>query len=154
VPPGEYCASVADWPESAHAAEVAIANAVSAVRAVGSSCSGPERGPMSMPVRVEPALRCAARLHAKDMFERSYFSHVNPEGEGPAERIRRTGYVFGVAGETIAQGELSAPDAAFDVLGEVFAAGGAECETMVDPRFDSVGVGYHQGLWTLDFAGP
>jgi uncharacterized protein YkwD len=154
VPAGEYCAGVADWPESAQVAEQSIASAVSAVRAVGASCSGPDRNVMSRPVGVEPALRCAARLHAKDMFERAFFSHTNPDGEGPAERMTRAGYVFGVSGETIAEGELSEPEAAFDVLAGIFATGGSECETIMNPRFDAVGVGSHEGLWTLDFAGP
>jgi hypothetical protein len=43
------------------------------------------------------------------------------------------------------------PPEAFEAL---FAAGGSECENLVDPRFDSVGIGNFEDIWVLDFTGP
>jgi uncharacterized protein YkwD len=40
-----------------------------------------------------PALAKAARSHSADMVERRYFAHESPEGEGPADRARRAGYM-------------------------------------------------------------
>jgi hypothetical protein len=90
------------------------------------------------------------------MYEQDYLDDVNKEGEGPEDRIRRAGYVdFRVASETFGQsdriGEGQAPDR---VLYELFAAGGSGCRNLVDPDFDSVGIGVFGDRFTLDFAGP
>lgn len=44
----------------------------------------------------------AARNHAHDMFTRSYFSHLSPEGEDVADRLEKLGVSFVVAGENLA----------------------------------------------------
>ena len=43
-----------------------------------------------------------ARKHARDMFRRGYFSHYNPEGKSPFDRIRKEGIQFSIAGENLA----------------------------------------------------
>lgn len=43
-----------------------------------------------------------ARTHSKDMFQRGYFSHYNPEGKSPFDRIRKEGIQFSIAGENLA----------------------------------------------------
>ncbi|HQT22302.1 MAG: hypothetical protein B7X86_02950 [Sphingobacteriales bacterium 17-39-43] len=43
-----------------------------------------------------------ARKHSIDMFRRAYFSHFNPEGKSPFDRIRREGIQFRIAGENLA----------------------------------------------------
>jgi len=43
-----------------------------------------------------------ARAHSRDMFERGYFAHVNPDGEDPFDRMRRYEISFRVAGENLA----------------------------------------------------
>jgi uncharacterized protein YkwD len=101
---------------------------------------------------MKPELQCAARLHALDMAERDFFDHVGSDGTGPEDRIRRTGYTFGVAGESIAQGEGSSDP--FRAVEALLMSGESECENLVDPNFDSVGIGHFEDLWTLDFAGP
>jgi uncharacterized protein YkwD len=45
------------------------------------------------PLKSRPALVEAARAHSGDMVERRYFAHESPEGEGPADRARRAGYM-------------------------------------------------------------
>ena len=45
------------------------------------------------PVRSRPSLGDAAVAHSRDMVERRYFAHESPEGEGPADRARRAGYM-------------------------------------------------------------
>ena len=47
---------------------------------------------------VSPKLRWVGKLsevarnHSEDMAERAYFSHDTPEGDGPSERVDRSGY--------------------------------------------------------------
>ena len=43
-----------------------------------------------------------ARAHARDMFERGYFSHYNPDGLSPADRLQAAGIDFSVTGENLA----------------------------------------------------
>jgi uncharacterized protein YkwD len=45
------------------------------------------------PLRSRPSLADAARDHSRDMVERRYFAHDSPDGEGPADRARRAGYM-------------------------------------------------------------
>jgi uncharacterized protein YkwD len=45
------------------------------------------------PVRRRPALGRAACAYAADMVARRFFSHTSPEGEGPADRARASGYL-------------------------------------------------------------
>jgi uncharacterized protein YkwD len=42
------------------------------------------------------------RKHSMDMFRRGYFSHYNPEGKSPFDRIRKEGIQFSIAGENLA----------------------------------------------------
>lgn len=47
-----------------------------------------------------------ARVHSRDMAERGYFSHQNPEGKGATERCEEYGYVAFPIGENIARWSL------------------------------------------------
>lgn len=51
---------------------------------------------------LDEELTPVARQHAKDMFARSYFSHISPEGQTPFDRIRAANIRFVVAGENLA----------------------------------------------------
>jgi uncharacterized protein YkwD len=53
-------------------------------------------------LKADPELRLVARLHSKDMFARSYFSHISPEGATPFDRIRKAEISFLTAGENLA----------------------------------------------------
>jgi uncharacterized protein YkwD len=76
------------------------------------------------PVRGDRRLARAARRHSRDMVRRRYFSHVDPGGRTPSQRVRRAGYPAGRrvwrVGETIAWGEGA------------YAAPGAVVQTWMD----------------------
>ncbi len=48
------------------------------------------------------ALRAVGLRHSRDMLARGYFSHVNPDGEDPFDRMARAGIRYTVAGENLA----------------------------------------------------
>jgi RNA polymerase sigma factor (sigma-70 family) len=50
------------------------------------------KGAGCKPLRAEPKLDSAARLHSADMAKRNYFSHETPEGVTPWDRARAAGY--------------------------------------------------------------
>jgi hypothetical protein len=48
-------------------------------------------------------LEQAARAKAQDMFDQNYWSHYNPQGNGPAYFISAAGYSYSTAGENLAK---------------------------------------------------
>ena len=49
-----------------------------------------------------------ARAHSKDMIDRSFFSHTNPDGLSPFDRLKNNGISFKSAVENIAYGQRTA----------------------------------------------
>jgi uncharacterized protein YkwD/uncharacterized membrane protein required for colicin V production len=54
------------------------------------------------PVNPDPELTEVARQHSADMFARSYFSHLTPEGRTPFDRMRAANVRYLIAGENLA----------------------------------------------------
>jgi uncharacterized protein YkwD len=101
-------------------------------------------------LRVDPRLTLASREHSEDMRERSYYSHVNPDGKGPEERAADEGYTAPV-GENLSQGVRSAQQVV-----RSWEDGGDERDRLLDCSYTSVGVGTERGgllglssWWTL-----
>ena len=61
------------------------------------------------PLKLQPQLMKAAQLHAEDMANRGYFSHVTPEGVAFDVRCKGAGYGGSPRGENIAAG-FDTPD--------------------------------------------
>jgi uncharacterized protein YkwD len=136
VPANEYCDDVADWNPAWSQAEARVRDLVNDVRSQGGSCGGQSFAP-SLPLAMNPALRCAARVHSLDMATRSFFDHDNPDGESPFVRINAAGYVFFTAGENIAAGQTTAEEV---VAGWLQSPG--HCANILSPDFEEIGVGY------------
>lgn len=49
-----------------------------------------------------------ARAHSRDMINRSFFSHTNPDGQSPFDRLRNNGINYKTAAENIAYGQKTA----------------------------------------------
>lgn len=54
------------------------------------------------PLAFNATLLGIARTHSKDMHDRAFFAHINPDGKDPFERMADAGYAFNKAGENIA----------------------------------------------------
>lgn len=54
------------------------------------------------PLVVRTELRVLARDYAREMFEKGYFSHTDPEGRSPFDRMKERGITFSSAGENLA----------------------------------------------------
>jgi len=52
----------------------------------------------------DPALGGVAQAHSQDMYDRSFFSHTNPDGEDPFDRMSAAGISYESAAENIAKG--------------------------------------------------
>ena len=151
VPAGEYCAAVSAWPLASAVDEEGIVNGLNTARSFGAGCdSSSATGTTAPNLAMTAELRCAARLHARDMFVRGFVDDVNPDGEGPAVRIVRAGYTSSVEAEVVAAGDLPP----YAILQQLLSAGSPDCATLMSPQFTAVGVGEYEGLWAIDLAGP
>lgn len=62
-----------------------------------------ERAKVGLPaLQWDEELAKVARAHSKDMFRRGYFSHTDPDGLSPFDRMQNVGIQFKAAGENIA----------------------------------------------------
>lgn len=145
VPSTTRCAAVATWDATAASFEQQVLTLTNQRRQAGATC-GATPYPAVAPLTMSPALRCAARLHAKDMASRSYFSHTTPEGVTFSQRITSAGYDWRTVGENIASG-YPTPDAV--VSGWMQSAG--HCQNIMNGAFRDLGVGYFSGYWVQDF---
>lgn len=99
----------APWPDELVEKEDAMRALVNEVRATGATC--PESTwPAVGAVVDDPALRDAARAHAKDMAENDYFAHDAMDGRDPFERMEGAGYSGEPRAENIAAGSETAED--------------------------------------------
>lgn len=84
-------------------------------------------------------LRLLAREYARDMFERGYFSHYNPEGESPFDRMDKKEIVYTAAGENLA----FAPSLSIAHQGLMDSPG--HRANILSPDFGKVGIGVIDG---------
>ncbi len=103
------------------------------------------------PLVVDAKIVEVARKHSRDMWLRGYFSHINPQGQDPFQRMREGGVKFNTAGENLAL----APEVNAAHTGLMNSEG--HKRNILDPNFKRVGIGIIDGGWygkmfTQDFA--
>ncbi|MCB1166197.1 MAG: CAP domain-containing protein [Leptospiraceae bacterium] len=59
---------------------------------------------------LDPTLEKLARNHSRDMATRDFFSHTNPDGQSPFDRMRAAGIRYSHAAENIAHGQRTAQE--------------------------------------------
>lgn len=84
-------------------------------------------------------LRDLARDYARDMFARGYFSHYNPEGQSPFDRMEKRNIHFTSAGENLAL----APNVSLAHQGLMNSPG--HRRNILSPDFGKVGIGVIDG---------
>ena len=90
-----------------------------------------------------------AQAHTQDMVDRNFFSHTNPDGETPWDRLAAAGITYSYAGENIAYGYPSASA----VLAAWLASPGHRAN-IENPNFTHHGVGRVGTYWTHVFIKP
>ena len=84
------------------------------------------------------AATLVARAHSRDMCLRRFFSHQNPDGKSPWQRLRAFGIKFRGAAENIAQGQRTARQVHLDWLSSP-----GHRRNRLDRRFRRAGVGLY-----------
>lgn len=116
--------------------EAQILSALNAARAVARTC-GDQRFQPAPPVTWNGYLADAARTHANDMGARKFFSHVNPDGVTPAQRMQAAGYT----GWTKVAENIAAGYTVTNVM-QGWIDSPSHCQTLMDPALKEVGIGY------------
>lgn len=158
VPSSEHCAAVADWDPLWVQFEEEVLLLVNDARSQPANCG--EEGVFSAvgPLVMDPILRCSARLHSLDMFERRFFNHENPDGKDPFQRMGAAGFRGGSAAENIAVGQTSPAQ-----VMQSWMDSDGHCSNVMRRSYTMLGVGYHPGLgkrglssnfWTQNFGAP
>ena len=106
------------------------------------------------PLKPSRLLGEVARAHSREMSAGNFFSHTNPAGWGPKERLERAGYAWKAYGENIGCGE----DTAEKIL-LMWMDSSVHRENVLDPAYTEVGIGLIRGgecrtYWTALFARP
>ncbi len=91
------------------------------------------------PLEMNETLRTLGRAYAKDMFQRGYFSHYNPEGQSPFNRMDADGITYGYAGENLAL----APSTELAMQGLMNSPG--HRKNILSPNYTKVGIGVMDG---------
>lgn len=150
VPALSYCDPARGWSATATSLEAQIVTLVNQRRAAGAICGGQSMPPVPA-LTADPALRCAARVHTKDMADRGFFRHTNPSGEEPWDRMERAGYTWSNAGENIAVGGATAESTMQQWMNS-----SGHCSNIMSGDFEHIGVGHVESdrLWTQVFGTP
>lgn len=80
-----------------------------------------------------------ARAYGKEMFKNGYFSHFNPQGQSPFDRMTGAGINFSAAGENLAL----APNVSFAMTGLLNSPG--HRANILSPDFNRIGIGVIDG---------
>lgn len=101
----------------------------------------------------EPLLP-VVRAHSENMAENNFFSHTDPEGRDPFERMNEYGLTYSVAGENLAMGQMSVFHAHWGLMNSL-----GHRENILKPDFShaSVGLVYNDDnspFYTINFITP
>ncbi len=154
LPDLPFCDPVSGWEAPWSGLEDEIAAIVNQRRSEGADCGSEGTFSAVGPLTMNPALRCAARVHSRQMVMMEFFDHVTPWGEEPWDRIEAAGYNYAAAGENIAAGN---PTAAATMQQWMDSDG--HCANIMSAEFTEIGVGYFPGgglghMWTQVFGRP
>lgn len=112
-----------------------VTNAVAAEQQAVSLLNADRRANGLPDLQVDSRLTTLAQNYAQDMINRNYFSHTNPEGQTPFDRMTQAGISYSYAGENIAQAQnVQAAEVAF-----MNDAG--HRANILSPNYTAVGIG-------------
>jgi uncharacterized protein YkwD len=106
------------------------------------------------PLKPSRLLGEVARAHSREMSAGNFFSHTNPAGLGPKERLEKAGFAWKAFGENIGCGQDSPEKILLTWMN-----GSDHRDTILDPGYSQVGIGLVRGgecrtYWTALFARP
>ena len=102
------------------------------------------RAPLIYSERLEEA----ARLHARDMAEADYFSHIGSDGSNVGQRVTATGYNWCMVAENIAKGQGD-----LDEVMKAWASSPSHRENMLRRGIEAFALFHGEaGIWVMVLA--
>lgn len=98
------------------------------------------------PLRLDPGLSRVARLKSRDFVTGGYFGHESPTYGSPFEMMKQFGFTYRMAGENIALGHRTP-----EQVHEAWMNSPGHRSNILNPDFDTIGVGYYEYGWTQMF---
>jgi len=89
-----------------------------------------------------------ARAYSMDMEQRGFFSHIDPEGNTPVDRISTDSIDFTYCAENIAHGQLT-PEAVVNA----WMRSDGHRRVILGGKSKQIGIGFYDYYWTADFIG-
>ena len=161
VPDTDYCGPVSDWDANWSLWEEEALELVNERRSQGADCGTEGSFDPSGPVKMDPMLRCSARLHAMDMAVQGYFESQSPDGRTFDNRINDAGYIGIKYSENIGTNYASPA-----VLIDALMSSDKVCANLMNPAFVDAAVGFYEPenadgssydksrMWAIDLASP
>jgi uncharacterized protein YkwD len=91
------------------------------------------------PLTVNSKLNTAAQVHSQHMATEDFFSHTEPDGSQPWDRMTAAGYSWSQSGENIAAGQTTPEEVVNDWINSP-----GHRANMLSPKFREIGVGYYE----------
>ena len=137
-----YCASTTAWPSTASSLEEQLLLLINQQRAAGADCGDGNTFGATGAVVLDPALQCAARLHAADMANNNFGSFVGSDGSTPDLRSQAAGYALhGTIGEDYISNLPATSTTAQSIMSELTNVS-ASCIHLFAHDSSQIGVGY------------
>ncbi len=137
LPELELCDPIRAWNPQLIELEQQMLEALDARRAQGQHCGPRGSFPPAPTLRMNGALRCAARLHALDMAEQGFVDHQGSDDTTPWGRLTAAQYPFATADEVIVSTDMT-PE---DILDTVWIPREGSCAALSASSYTEVGVG-------------
>lgn len=87
------------------------------------------------PLKLNSQLTALGGRYAQDMINRNFFSHYNPEGQSPFDRMQQAGISYNHAGENLAI------NSNVDTAEKAFMNSSGHKDNILSPNYTEVGVG-------------
>jgi uncharacterized protein YkwD len=104
------------------------------------------------PLSYSRRLELSGDAQVEDLYTRSFFAHVNPDGENPGDRALDVGFCHKYVGENIAAGQISVA-----AVMQAWKNSPDHNENMLEPKYAYVGMGFYidptgRRYWAQEFA--
>jgi len=130
--------------------ETRMLELINAARVKDRVCGGTAM-PVATPLRGNGMLDASARVHAKDLGARRYFSSTTPDGRNLGQRVTDNGYAWSLVAENLLAGRSVAGEALDKWLGNE-----NQCRNLMDREFEDIGIGFDPAgpYWSIILAAP
>ena len=93
------------------------------------------------PLRLDARLSCLARQYAQDMATRNFFSHYDPEGNSPFDRLHKKNITYRAAAENLFKGWRDPEEESMKIAHSFLMQSPGHRRNILDSDFTFIGIG-------------